>query len=314
MRKYIIKNRVYWTKEKCQENALKCNTRKDFYKKYLGSYNAAHRNNWLDELCSHMESIKNVVYWTKEKCQEVSFKCENRNQFKKKYRSAYNSAYKNNWLDEICAHMLYESHVSNYYWTKEKCQEIALKCNTRKEFCKKYRSAYDGALRNNWMNDICPHMKICGTLHSRLVYLFEFSDNSVYVGLTYNYNKRYEDHLTTDISSSVYKHIKETGISPDCQKLTEYIDIKKAIELEIYYIRYYKDLGYNVLNKTNGGEYGGGYFKCNYDICKEYAEKYTLKEFRKNKRYAYDKSRKEGWLSDFYGINWKTKNKINILL
>ena len=59
-------------------------------------------------------------YWTKEKCQDVALECKNREQFKKKYKSAYNSSYKNNWLDEICSHMQYESHVTNNYWTKDK--------------------------------------------------------------------------------------------------------------------------------------------------------------------------------------------------
>jgi len=289
-----------WTKEKCQEVALKCEHKKEFCKKYSGAYSASYRNNWINEICLHMTSIdKKPGYWTKEKCIEISLKCENREQFKKEFRSAYNSAYKNKWLYEICSHMSYENHVSNNYWTKEKCQEITLKYNTRSEFCKNNRSAYDCALKNNWLNDICSHMKICGTLYSRLVYLFEFSDNSVYVGLTYNYEKRYKDHLTTDISSSVYKHIKETGLLPLCKKLTEYINIKNAMKLEIYYIKYYKDLGYNVLNKTKGGEYGGGYFKCNYETCKKEAEKYTRKDFRKYKRYSYDKSKKEGWIKDF---------------
>jgi predicted GIY-YIG superfamily endonuclease len=244
--------------------------------------------------------MKKRGYWTKEKCQEKSLKCINRDQFKNKYRSAYNSAYKNKWLDEICYHMSYESHVENKYWTKEKCYNIAILCNSRSEFYKKYRSSYDSSLKNGWLDDICSHMEVCGNLHSRLVYLFEFSDNSIYIGLTYNYNKRYKDHLINDLSSSVYKHIKKTGLIPEYKKLTDYIEIKTAMEFEIYYIKYYKELGYTILNKTKGGECGGCYSKYDYNACKLLAEKFTLKELRKHKRYAYEKIKKEGWISIFY--------------
>jgi len=289
-----------WTKEKCQQAALECKYKKEFCVKFSGAYAASYRNGWIDEICVHMVSIdKPSGYWTKEKCQDATFGCENREQFRKKCRSAYNSACKNNWLDEICSHMTYEEHVDKNYWTKEKCQEVALECSFRSEFCKKYRGAYDKSLNNGWLNEICSHMQICGNLHNRLVYLIEFGDNSVYVGLTYNYSKRYVDHLTTDVSSSVFKYSKKTGLIPTCKKLTEYINIVNAIELEIYYIQYYKYLGYNVINKTNGGEYGGGYLKFDYDTCKNEAEKYTKYDFRKYKRWAYEKSKKEGWLSDF---------------
>ena len=45
------------------------------------------------------------------------------------------------------------------YWTKERCKEIALKHNTKKDF-KKYNSyVYEISLKNKWLNEICSHMK-----------------------------------------------------------------------------------------------------------------------------------------------------------
>ena len=183
---------------------------------------------------------KATGYWTKEKCQEVSIECENRNQFNKKYRSAYNSAYRNNWLDEICNHMTYENHLHDNYWNKEKCQEVSLRYQTRSDFCKKYKTAYNKSLKYGWLDEICSHMKICGNSHHRLIYLFEFNDNNVYIGLTYNYENRCNEHLITDKSSSVYKHIEKTGLIPTYKKLTDYIDIEDAMSFEKYYIIHYK--------------------------------------------------------------------------
>ena len=44
--------------------------------------------------------------------------------------------------------------------------------------------SYRIALKNEWLDDICSHMKVIGNLHKRCIYVFEFSDKSVYVGLT----------------------------------------------------------------------------------------------------------------------------------
>lgn len=44
------KPKGYWTKERCQEEALKYESRSEF-KKYSGSaYNIVKKNKWLDEL------------------------------------------------------------------------------------------------------------------------------------------------------------------------------------------------------------------------------------------------------------------------
>lgn len=44
----------YWTKENCQKEALKYETRSSFEKGCLGAYTKARRKNWLDEICAHM--------------------------------------------------------------------------------------------------------------------------------------------------------------------------------------------------------------------------------------------------------------------
>jgi hypothetical protein len=44
----------YWTKENIHIEALKYNKRTDFARKSSGAYDAAQRNNWLNEVCNHM--------------------------------------------------------------------------------------------------------------------------------------------------------------------------------------------------------------------------------------------------------------------
>jgi hypothetical protein len=75
--------------------------------------------------------------------------------FIQKSNSAYGSAWKNNWLDEICQHMLITRYPKNF-WTKEKCQEEALKYNNKTEFSKFSGTAYSKSCKNNWLNEFFP--------------------------------------------------------------------------------------------------------------------------------------------------------------
>ena len=94
--------------------------------------------------------------WNKEKCQMVALKCKNRREFCKKYGGAYKAARINKWLDEICGHMI--TQKPNGYYTKERCQELALRCKTKTEFCNNYSTAYNVVCKNRWIDDICSHM------------------------------------------------------------------------------------------------------------------------------------------------------------
>ena len=62
-------------------------------------------------------------------------------------------------MDEICEHMNYK-HKPNNYWTKERCQEISSKYNTRIEFKTNDRSVYYTSRKNGWLDEICSHMEI----------------------------------------------------------------------------------------------------------------------------------------------------------
>lgn len=71
------------------------------------------------------------IFWIKSRCHEEALKYKSRNEFHINSSSAYNSAYKNDWLDEICSHM-----VSKYKkWNnKEICRIEALKYKTRYDY------------------------------------------------------------------------------------------------------------------------------------------------------------------------------------
>jgi predicted GIY-YIG superfamily endonuclease len=56
----LINKNGYWTKDKCCEEALKYETRKEFAKCSKHVYCVSYENGWLDDVCSHMRKIGNL--------------------------------------------------------------------------------------------------------------------------------------------------------------------------------------------------------------------------------------------------------------
>ena len=270
----MIKTHLKWSKEECQEESIKYNYKKDFIKKSYGAYQAALRNKWIDDICSHMTPIgneykrliyrivfsdnicyvgltsnferrisehlnkKGTVYshieetksqpiiiekltdyitvseaqlqeeywritseesgfkclniaktggvgcfdikWTKEECKIEAFKYNSRGEFILGNHSAYNSAYKNKWLDEICSHMV----IKHKKWTKEECKIEAFKYKSRSEYAKNDHNSWDIARKNNWLDEICSHMKLLHTNWTK--------ENCAMEALKYNYRSDFK--------------------------------------------------------------------------------------------------------------------------
>lgn len=184
------------------------------------------------------------------------------------------------------------------YWNYENCKEIALKCETRNEFHKNHYGAYKSAKRNGWLEDICSKMIKIGNLKKRIIYVYEFSDNHAYIGLTCDEKKRNNNHHSSD--SPIQNHIEKTNLIPERKFLTnEYIDVEEAQKLEKFWINEYKKYGWKLLNKKKGGELGGNILIWTKEKCHEVALKCsTRKEFAKKYTSAYISSRKNKWLNE----------------
>lgn len=149
----------HWTKERCQEEANKYKTRKDFQKECRGAYAAAYRNKWLDEICVHMERpTPHNLYWTAERCAEEALKYMTRRDFQEASPGAYNAAKKNGLLDTICSHMTRTSKPAGY-WTKARCIREVKRYKSISDFRKKCPSAFNIAWRNGWLDELRDKMK-----------------------------------------------------------------------------------------------------------------------------------------------------------
>jgi len=231
--------------------------------------------------------------WTYELCKDKALMYSKKCDFQKFSTSAYNKALKMGWLDTITSHM-----KQNIHWSYELCRDEALKYKTKVEFKKKSGSAYVKACIEKWIDDICEHMTITGTLRKRCIYVAEFSDNYVYVGLTYSYNKRIKTHLI-DENSSVYKHIKESTIIPKFKQITDYININNAVIKEEYYVNAYKTNGWKILNQTKTGTIGGNVLIWTKENCIKDAKKYKTKyEYFKKSTSSYQAAKRYGWFDE----------------
>lgn len=143
---------IKWTYELCKAEALKYKSRGAFQKSL--AYSSAHKNGWLNEICSHMIGPKKPHgHWTKDKCYEEAKKYKTKQEFRTNSSAAYNKAEKMKWLKEITLHMK-DLKKPNGFWTLEKCITEAKSCKSYMEFQSKSSSAYGASLKNGWLKTI----------------------------------------------------------------------------------------------------------------------------------------------------------------
>jgi predicted GIY-YIG superfamily endonuclease len=196
------KDKDYWTKENCQKEALKYNYKTDFIKNSPNYYQKSVKNNWIDDICSHMEIVGNrynrliyVYEFADNHCYIGLTGNLNRrnNQHTGKEKNSKSSVFEhiNNTKlipklikltdyihieDAIIKEKYYvEKYIENGWiilnkiktgglggnklkWHKDACQKEALKYNKRGHFAKKSQGAYSSSLKNQWLNEICNHM------------------------------------------------------------------------------------------------------------------------------------------------------------
>lgn len=112
----------YKTIEDVKEALRKSTCRKDFQKSYRGAFDLVRKNGWgylVDE--RHPLKVE-FGKWTKEACAKEAKNFFTRGEFQQKSGSAYVTARKNGWLDDICSHMT----SIKTDWDKEKI-DVTLK-------------------------------------------------------------------------------------------------------------------------------------------------------------------------------------------
>lgn len=92
---------LFWTKEKCVNNAKLYKTRTEWSNKSNGAYESARNNKWLDECCKHMTGIKPKGFWTIDRCINIARSYKTKKEFRDNESGGYTIALRNGWINLI---------------------------------------------------------------------------------------------------------------------------------------------------------------------------------------------------------------------
>ena len=300
------KPRGYWTKERCAAKAKQCQTRGLFYKNFRSAYSVAWQQGWLDDICRHMttKESKPANYWTKKRCAEEAAKYQTRSAFQNCSSSAYQTALRKKWLDDMCGHMVPGVHGVRK-WTKERCAEEAEKYQTRSAFAAGSTGCYISARVAGWLEEVCRHMAPPASFdddQSRDVYAIVSTvpdSKECYIGLSVDTERRMEGHLANGRARV------QSLLAGDHVVLLLDRNIPNAVAAQQSERRWLKRFiadGWNTLNKAKPGSLGGMIRKWTKKRCAEEAAKYrTRSAFQNGSSSAYQTALRKKWLDDICG-------------
>ena len=255
----------------------------------------------MRELIKHIltnELHEGRTAWDDDKLRQEALLYTNRTDFQQKNAYAYNLARRKGkeFFDSITSHMPIPKSQQPY--TTKELEDIARQYKTKKEFIDNNFGAYQVALRKgeDFFNDITSHMTHLGSKHKRMIYAYVFpNNNAVYVGLTYNIDKRDFEHTEDEKRiTTVRQYIIDTGEIPKLVKLTDYIDIDDASKKEGEFEKKFKDEGYLILNKVKTGGLGHGLKYTDNDLQTIASNFKNIKDFYTQNLPAHKAARKRG--------------------
>ncbi|MCP4935047.1 MAG: GIY-YIG nuclease family protein [bacterium] len=284
----------FWTEGVIVQEAQKYQSRKEFKQGSSRAYAVALDGAYLDEVCAHMQELaKPKGYWTKKRILEQAEQYGTRSAFKRGSSKAYQAAQKLRILEEVCASLPLQSRPAGY-WTKKRIQEEANNYTRRPDFKKGSSAAFSAAEKSGQMDEVCAHMEKTGHRYKRAIYAIEFEDRSVYVGLTYNYDKRFAAHRRG--KSHAGKKLEK--VPAEFVRFDEWMSIEEAAKEEARTIERYQKAGWEVLNIAKAGAVGSARRLWTYENVKAAAAKHkTVKEFKQKEPGAYSTANKKGWMA-----------------
>ncbi len=248
--------------------------------------------------------------WTIEDLKLEVGKYKTLKDFRTKSGGAYVAARKLGVMKDITSSLRSETcrnsgWRSKGYWTEERVREVAKKFKTKRDFKKAYSGAYHKAKTLGIFEEITRGMEVLGSHYKRYLYVFEFSDNSIYVGLTYDYQVRYSEHISRN--PVIVDKIK-LGIDYKFIRFNKLHTYDTAGDAEESLINRYKDKGYTILNKVKAGSIGGLKSQWDKDAIRAEAKKYSRRvDFKNNANAAYTRARKFGYLDEVCSHMEKSK-------
>lgn len=244
-----------WNIKSITESALKYKTIRDWRKNESGAYAKWHTLGCPEGVTDHMIILLEKNKWDIDSIKKSALKYNTRGEWMRGCSRAYNV-----WLsigkpEEIVEHMdlLYVRDK----WNSDTILKSALKYSTISDWVESESGAYNAWIKMGKNDSTISHMvKRKQENNKQIVYSYIFSDNSVYVGITSNEQKRRETHLNGSGYSAVYDHILKLGEHPIKYNILEDFNIHKDAKiLEGMWCEEYLNMGYTLLNRTGTGDF-----------------------------------------------------------
>jgi predicted GIY-YIG superfamily endonuclease len=237
---------------------------------------------------------KPANFWTEDRVIEAARKFKSYSEFLATNYPAYRAAQRFGLLVKV-RKLLKSSIKEKNYWNLERVSSEAKKYKTRNDFYNSSYSAHQAARRLGVLDHVCRHMERNGNKFTRAIYAIEFTDKSVYVGLTMRYHRRLKDHLSSD--SSVGAKMRATKHKIILFENWQCPDDAAKAERET--IEKYRKSGWKVLNRMPAGALGGKTLKWNKEMCLAEAKKFSNRyEFQRLSGSAYNSAWKNKWLDE----------------
>ena len=285
-----------WNHESCFAEARKFKTLKDFLLNSPQAYRKAYKRKWIDEYVWLEDDIKHRQdYYTYERCYEIAKKYKSLIEFRRERNGAFNSAQKNNWLDD------YVWLKRAFRWTEATLLEEAKRYKTRSDFARGMPGAYEYALRFSlldkcvWFDETKKpngywKYDTCYNEAQKYKTQADYRKNSLGAYKVSVRNNWIKDYTWFEVPTSkwTYEVCKAEASKYDCRRGL-YKGCRGAYRKsqeegwldEFYPVRLHRIL--------------------DYDTCKELVSKYqNRKELIKRDRNLYEKIRTSGWLYDFF--------------
>jgi len=232
-------------------------------------------------------------YWTLQNCRKDAKRFQTRSAWHDESGAAFGKAAKNGWLEICCRHMKKLQNPRGF-WTLEQCKRDAKRFRTKSEWERNSGSGYNKARSKGWLDECCKHMERLGNSHLRKLYAFEHPDRTVYVGLTFNYQKRYQQHMRRNR----LLRAKHKSIGHVFRTYDKLYPREEAAIREQELINKYRREGWTILNKAKAGGLGGNTIKWTLKACLADAKRFSSKkEWAEKSSGAWDAARKNKWIN-----------------
>lgn len=198
------------------------------------------------------------------------------------------------------------------YWTKERLLEECKKYRTLKQIRNTNSKLYNAFKKHHCNEDKDFDFLYRGKniYKDKLdnVYAYMFNEhNAIYIGRSIKPKERNYSHNNR---GSVYNFAVSNNIPvPQMIILESNLTPVEGLEREDYYVKKYKEEGWNVLNKAKtgikSGALGGGILQPKIkeeDVCRIATQYATLKDFTKNHPNLYNVAKKKKWLAKWFWL------------